>query len=133
VDLAGLVIADENLSSGATSADVLVPWGSGDTLLPAGGFALVIDPDYDGGYELPGDVVLLTTEDAGIGNGLGASNDAVILFDADGATVIDSYSFPFNPGNGVSVERADLSDGDVDGNWVVSACGHSAGLPNCGE
>ncbi|MCO4772476.1 MAG: lamin tail domain-containing protein [Deltaproteobacteria bacterium] len=127
VNLAGLVISDDD------STDGLVAWGSGDTILAAGGRALIVDPNYAGQYLVPDSVLLVTTPDATIGNGLANGTDPATLYDIDGTTVIDSFTFPTDPGNGISIEKLDPSVGDVASNWVASPCaeGHSAGRLAC--
>ena len=125
VDLAGLVLDDGD------AQDVIQAFEGGSTVVPAGAYAVIVDRGYAGQYDLPADVTVVTVDDNALGTGLAASSDPVTLLHADGVTVIDGYSFPFNAGNGTSVERAVLEDGDVEGNWVASGCGHSAGLPNC--
>ncbi len=132
VDLAGLVIEDEHTVTGNTSSDTLEGFGGGDTVLPAGGYALIVDPNYTGLYIVPGDTILMTTGDSTIGNGLGNS-DAVTLYDIDGSTVISTYSWPADYGDGVSVERIDNSAGDLETNWAPSTCGinHSAARLAC--
>ena len=128
VDAAGLVIVDANNSS-----DALIAYNSGDTIIPGGSYAVIVDPNYTGQYLIPADVTLLTTPDSTIGNGLSNETDTISLFDTDGVTAIDSFSFPFNPGDGVSVERVDYSVGDVASNWAASTCPiqHSGGRLSC--
>ena len=124
VDAAGLIIDDGD------STDPLIGWGGGPTLIPPGGYGVVLDPDYPGDtYAIPPEAVLLTVPTATIGSGLSTA-DPVSLRATDG-TPIDTYSHPFNPGNGVSVEKDEVSDGDVATNWVASPCGSSPGAPNC--
>ncbi len=127
VDAAGLVIDDGD------SSDALVAYNGGETIIPAGGYGLVVDPNYTGQYLVPADVVLLTTPDSTIGNGLAASSDPVTLFDTDGTTPIDSYSFPTDPGDGTSMEKVDYALGDVASNWAASTCpiNHSGGRLSC--
>ncbi len=125
VDAEGLVLDDGD------STDVLVGWDGGTTIIPAGGYALVLDPNYDGVYEIPPETTLLTVAgNATLGSGL-SNADPVKLFASDGISPIDSYSFPFDAGNGTSVEKDELGDGDVLGNWVASPCGKSPGAENC--
>ena len=133
VDLAGLVIEDTNQNTGNTSDDVLIAFGGGDTVVPANGYALIVDPNYTLTYLVPGDTILVTTPDSTIGNGLGNSNDAVTLYDTDGTTVIDSYSYPADYGDGISVEKVDYLAGDDSANWAPSTCpiGHSAARLSC--
>ena len=127
VDLGGLVISDGD------STDGLVGWSGGDTVLAAGSYALIVDPNYAGQYLVPNAALMLTTSDATIGNGLANGADPVTLYDLDGATVIDSWSFPADPGDGISTEKNDLSVGDVVSNWGPSTCptGHSGGRLAC--
>ncbi len=101
VDLAGYLISDGD------AADPLEGFGGGPTVVPAGGYAVVLDRSYTGTpYTIPGGAVLLTTDDLSIGSGL-AVDDPVTLLAPDGVTVLSAYSSPFNPGNGFSVERVD--------------------------
>ena len=133
VDLSNLVIEDTNQSSGVTSADALVAFAGGDTVLPAGGYAVIVDPNYESQYLVPNGTILMTTPDSTIGNGLSNSSDAVTLYDTDGTTVIDSFSFPADLGNGVSHEKVDYTAGDLATNWGASTCpiDHSAGRLSC--
>ncbi len=115
IDLAGLVVADN-----ATS-DALVAFQGGSTLLGAYTHALIVDPDYSYDYYLPSEILLVTTDDATIGNGLSNSTDMVTLYDTDGVTLIDSFSFPGDNGDAVSWEKVDYAGGDVETNWVSAA------------
>jgi hypothetical protein len=112
------------------AVDTIEGLAGGTTIIPAGGWALVLDREYAEDYNLPGGVVLLTTDDTTIGSGL-ATTDALTLRSAVGSAVVDAMSFPFNPGNGISVEKVDLVVGDVPQNWVASPCNHSPGEINC--
>ena len=127
VDLDGLVLSDGD------APDVLVPFEAGPTVLPAGGFALVIDSGFAGDFVIPGDAIVMTSPDATIGNAL-STTDEITLFEADGVTVIDAFGFPFNPGNGVSAERVEIGGApDAAANWEGSTCGGggSPGFANC--
>jgi hypothetical protein len=112
IDLAGLVIADN------ASSDVLEAYQGGSTLLGAYSHALVIDSGYNTDYYLPTDVLVVTTGDATLGNGLANSTDNVYLYGTDGSTLIDSFSFPGDHGDGVSWEKVDYAVGDVESNWL---------------
>lgn len=127
VDANGLIIDDGD------STDALIGYNGGDGIIPAGGYAVIVDPSFTGGYLIPADVTLLTTGDATIGNGLSNGTDPVTLIDSDGVTVIDSYTSPFDPGNNISVEKVDYSVGDVASNWAASTCssGKSLGRLSC--
>jgi hypothetical protein len=127
VDAAGLVLDDGD------ATDRVIGYEGGTTVIGAGGYAVILDPDYEGIYDIPSDAVLLTVEDsANLGSGL-STNDNVALFDAAGALPVSSFSFPFDPGLGVSVEMDTIEDGDSLGNWVASPCGSSPGASNCAE
>ncbi len=102
-------------------------------ILPPGWFALILDPEYidpanDQPYNWPENTLILsiqTTTDLG-GYRL-ATNDPITLFDEFGSPV-DSFSNPFDPGDGISAERA-----SVEGNsWLAcnSPAGNTAGARN---
>ncbi len=128
IDVGGLILDDGD------STDVLEGYHGGSTLLGAGEHGLILDPDFAEDYALPAGLVLITTPDATIGNGIANSSDSVSLFDTDGTTLIDSYTWAMDPGDGVSVEKVDYAAGDVSTNWAAGSdgCGegHSAGRLN---
>ena len=103
-----------------------------DTVLEPGQYGVIFDPNTTGEYSVSGDTLLLTVDDSTVGSGL-STNDPVSFYEADGVSLIDTCSFPFDPGNGVSVERLDLLVGDVTTNWSASTCatGSSPGAANC--
>jgi|GEM_PF-974385 len=125
VDAAGLVIDDGD------AAEPLVPFQGGPTIIAAGGYGVIVDPTHLPGfyYDVPAGVPMLTTPDLTIGTGL-TNNDPITLWTADDIPV-STYSYPFNAGNGISVEMDSLDDGDIASNWVASPCAGSPGLPNC--
>jgi len=102
--------------------------GDSNTVLLPGEFALIMDPEYmDLGenympYGVPS-CILLTVGDAAIGNGLGTA-DPIALISQAGDTV-STYYIPFNPEDGVSVERVYPYSGDISENW--KACEDSSG------
>jgi len=49
-----------------------------------------------------------------------AVQDPVYLHDATGVTLLDTYTFPVEAGDGVSVERVDLDVGDTEKDWAAS-------------
>lgn len=101
------------------ATDIIQPFrGRGTTVSPKG-YALILDAEYADEYDLPPDAVLLTTKNTTLGNGL-QTNDPITLFDESGTTVIDTYSHPFNPKNGISAERVDVTVGDLPENWKAS-------------
>ena len=125
------VNADGLLLDDGDAVDVLRPWMDGNATIPPGALAVVLDPEYADEYAIPAGTVRLRPADTTVGSGL-ATNDALTLLAADGRTVISTYGFPFNPGNGISVERID-DRGDVADNWIASPCpaGASPGRRNC--
>ncbi len=109
VDLADYVIDDGD------SVDRIAAYSlGGSTMLAPGGYALILDPGYADDYVLPADALLLTTGGAAICNGLAVS-DTIAIYEADGATLVDSWDTPFNPGNGISAERTATG-------WEAHAC-----------
>ena len=126
IDLWGLILYDGD------AWDFLREYNSGSTLVYPGEYAVIVDLDYAGQYTIPSGTTVVTVDDGAIGSGL-ATNDPLALYEFDGYSIIDSYTFPFNAGNGTSVERVILEDGDIDGNYVASSCGNSLGLLNCGS
>jgi hypothetical protein len=131
VDITGWYASDGD------ARDVLVHL-SGPTAIPGGGRGIIVDPDYDESadlYAIVGLPIWTSGEtDNRLGNGM-TTADEFILFESDGSTVAATFSYPTDPGNGVSVEMYDSDDGDVGGNWRPSNCedGHSAGLDHCFE
>ncbi len=125
MDLAGTVLWDGD------SADPLEGYlDPTDTVLQAGAWAVVLDADYAGQYSIPAGALLLTTDDSALGSGL-AQSDPVTLLEADGATVIDTFSFPGAIADGVPWERLDVAVGDVASNWAAASCGPTPGGANC--
>ena len=128
VDLAGFVLTDDD------ATDTITPYQGGTTLLPAGGFAVIVDRDYQGQHPISEDAVVVTVDDRTLGNALSTS-DPVRLLMPFGEAVVSTFSFPLNPGNGVSVERGDPDGPDAPGNWSAARCegGFTAspGYPNC--
>jgi hypothetical protein len=121
VDLSSWQITDFD------AVDEIIPFsslsGNSNTVLLPGEFALVMDPEYiDSGenympYGVPS-CVLLTVDNTTIGNEL-ANTDPIALISPDGDTV-STYYHPFNPGDGISVERVYPYNGDFIENWKAS-------------
>ena len=88
----------------------------------------MIDPGFAGDYTIPAGTVLLTTTGSAICNGLAVS-DPISLYESDGLTLVDAWTTPFDPGNGVSAERTAAG-------WEPHRCGdggtHSFGEAYCG-
>ncbi|MGC4120868.1 MAG: lamin tail domain-containing protein [Myxococcales bacterium] len=124
VDLAGMVLSDGD------AKDTLVKLGTGTTVVAPGAYAVILDPDYVSGYNVPQGVTTVTVNNTTLGNGL-SNTDSVTLYAADKVTVLAAYANPFDPGNGVSAERVDLNGADLASNWRASPCLQSAGRPNC--
>lgn len=121
VDLKGWKISDFD------AVDEIVPFyllsRDSNTILLPGGFALILDPEYpdSGEYHMPYGIpscLLLTVSNTTIGDGL-ATTDPIVLISPKGDT-ISTYYFPFNPGDGVSVERVYPYGGDTPENWKAS-------------
>jgi hypothetical protein len=129
VDAAGLIFSDGD----ATDIVKAFP-GSTDTVIPPGGYALILDPEYTGFYDIPAGAILLSPSNTTLGNSL-ATNDPITLTAHDGIAVVSTFAAPFNPGNGISAERIDLAAADTGDNWLASPCptGSSPGAPNCAE
>ncbi|MCP4793369.1 MAG: hypothetical protein GY882_08590, partial [Actinomycetia bacterium] len=102
-----------------------------DTILDPGAYALILDSSYASQYAIPIGTLLLTTDDAAIGSGL-ALNDDLVLFEPDGLTVIATFSWSLDAGDGNPVERLDLLEGDLSTNWAAASCGPTPGAVNCG-
>jgi len=125
VDLAGMTIWDGDAVDPLEGFNLAT-----DTILGPGEYALILDSSYAGQYTIPAGALLLTTDDAAIASGL-ALDDTLTLFEPDGVTIVDSFSWPFNAGDGNSIERVDLAVGDDASNWVAGSCGPTPGGPNC--
>jgi hypothetical protein len=118
VDLDGWLITDFDAVDEIVSFYVLSV--DSNTLLLPGEYALVMDSEYvDSGenympYGVPS-CLLLTVGNTTIGDELSV-NDTIALISPDGDTV-STYYHPFNPGDGISVERVYPYTGDVRENW----------------
>ena len=66
-------------------------------------------------------MILLTTGDTTVGNGLTTADD-ITLYEDDGSTIIATFSYPADPGDGVSMEMYNLENGDTSNNWRASQC-----------
>jgi len=103
-----------------------------DTIIEPGQYAVILDAEYAGEYAIPTDALLLMTDDTSVASGL-STNDPVYLYEDNSVSLIDSFSYPDNPGNGISIEKVDLAGGDASDNWAASTCasGSSPGELNC--
>ncbi|MFA4930575.1 MAG: lamin tail domain-containing protein [Patescibacteria group bacterium] len=134
VDLEGWSMAD-----GAEGDGLIDFTGSGNdgrlgTKIEKGNVLLVVDADYAGFYNQwlvdevdLSRVVMLTTIDGNIGNGMNNAGDTIKLINAAGE-VKAQYVWDSDVGNGLSWEN-------VGGKWVVSdrEMGHSFGLVRLDE
>ena len=147
VDVAGYTITDGD------ALDDLLPWegafpqagvATGTTIIPSGGFAVLLEEDYptDPWLTFPDGTVILTTGDHAICNGLAASSDPLTLYSQAGSTqndVVSTFgtpfqsedwhycdddgldSIPFDPGEGLSTGRYPLDGPDCEGKWFAGA------------
>lgn len=133
VDLSGWIITDFDSEDSLLSFYSLSP-DSSCRLAPEK-YALIFDPEYkDSGenympYGIP-DCILLRPENTTIGNGL-TTNDSIALINKNGDTV-STFFYPFNPGDGISVERVSPLQSDNPENWkaCIDSCGFTAGKDN---
>ena len=134
------IIAWDSLSHGD------IPGASlNTTIVPAESYAVILDPDYNSGglpYNFPDHTVILTVPNSSLGNGLTPASDPLVLYRAGGTTqdyVVDTYGtpfldddpllcdddalddIPFDPGDGVSVEKIDPAGLDTSTNWSINA------------
>jgi len=110
------------------AADIMTPLPSdpdgiyNSMLLPPGGFALILDPEYidpanDQPYDWPAEVLILSIESTtDLGGYRLSTNDPITIMDNLGNPV-DSLSEPFDPGDGISIERTAAS---VSADWQAS-------------
>ncbi|MEO0225698.1 MAG: hypothetical protein ABIL05_01970 [candidate division WOR-3 bacterium] len=127
-------------------ADEIYPWTDstilikypniriGDTKFYPQTFALILDRDYtrpDTGqylqpYQIPDGTLIVTTDDHTICDGL-SSKDPIIIYSADlacttsfGTPYNPSDTIPFDPGDGISLERVEIDQPDSINNWWPS-------------
>jgi hypothetical protein len=100
-------------------------WGSTGTSIPAGGYAIVVDPQYAGESNTyldsnadPSKVVMLTiAEDVTLGNNLANKGDTVTIDDNSGYTA--SFTWTTDAGDSTSWEKKNPTGGDSSSNWGV--------------
>ncbi len=101
------------------ATDIIKPFKKGGkAIIPPKGYGVILDSEYAGEYDSPPTAILLTTKNTTLGDGF-TTNDQITLFDKNHKRV-DTYSHPFNPGNGISVEKIDPLKGDAADNWKAS-------------
>ncbi len=128
IDLSGWRLADAVDSNDAIQDYTgLDDWGIPGTVVPAGGYALIVDPEYAGQYapffQVHADstkTVLLTIGlDTTVGNGLTNSGDVVVISDGRGFRA--AFRWNSDAGQGVSWEKIEPQMGDGEDNWLPSA------------
>lgn len=137
VDFAGWQLTD-----GGTVDNIIgdAVHGSGATIVPPGGYALITDGDtkvYDGlVYTVDPAAIRLRVDDNDLVNGLHNDQDVVIIWDATG-TVVDTLSYEDSwgaggsDGNGDSLERISPSSPTNDPtNWEDSVLNGTPGSAN---
>lgn len=163
IDISGWKLIDGD------GLDSIVPWSNlmhgklddpdiviETTLIPPQTYAVILDTDYIRGeqpYDFPEGTIIFTVGNTALGNGLSATDDPVIIYNAEGANIaniVDTYGtpiisdnwnecddnaldeIPFNPGNGISVEKTNIDLGDTEANWLKSfnSTGSSPGKSN---
>ncbi|MFO8061505.1 MAG: hypothetical protein R6U31_01100 [bacterium] len=101
--------------------------------LPPGYYGLILDPEYtmtgDSAYympyNIPGSAYVFTVGNTTIGDGLSA-NDCIMLMDNDSNTLStygtpgEEDDFPYDPGDGVSMERINPYYSDNYSTWLPS-------------
>ena len=141
IDISGYFISDFDAD------DDICPWEDDDilikyptlrihsTIIYPYSYALILDNEYTspettGGYvqpyDFPDSTLVLTTGNTTIGDGL-ATNDPLIVYSVVNActtsfgTPFDTLdNFPYDPGDGISWERIDLTLPDLASNWHLS-------------
>jgi hypothetical protein len=126
IDVGGWRLADRSdINDVITDYQGAFDGGVAGTIVPPRGYALIVDPDYDGVYTQEyiepigrDDLVLLTISgDRTIGNGLGNSGDMVVL--DNGAGYVVSFTWPRAAGKaGQSWEKIDVAGDDAIENWL---------------
>jgi len=141
VDVAGwglFVLSDNNdFLRDYTKAN---DWGTNGTIIPAGGYALVVDPEYAGEYNAylntyvdPLNVVMLEIgADTGLGDGeLTNLGDTIFLNDTLGYTA--SYTWTADAGEETTWEKINPTGGDGAGNWQLGIVGGTPGDSNANK
>ncbi len=137
VDVGGWTIKDINDTDSITDFTGANDWGTSGTFIPGGGYAVVVDPSYTGQYNAylnanadPNKVVMLTTDDSAIGDGLKNEGDTVTV--SDGAGYLASFSWTSDAGESISWEKKDPTGGDGSSNWAecTGSYGSTPGVQN---
>jgi hypothetical protein len=132
VDLSGWRLADAADTNDLIEEYAgLHDWGLSGTIVPPGGYALIVDPEYSGEYtdflytyaDPDGTVLLTIGKDTTIGNGLTNAGDTIRL--GPGGTWLAVFGWGSDPGQGLSWEKIEPGAGDEPENWVP--CEHPHG------
>jgi len=133
VDLSGWQLADA-ADTNDLIEDYTGPhdWGLSGTILPVGGYALIVDPEYTGEYtgflethaDADGVILLTIGKDTTIGNGLTNAGDLIRL--GQQGTWLASFGWQSDPGQGVSWEKIDPGAGNVPENWAPCQSAHGS-------
>ena len=106
VELEGMVLSDGD------TTDVITGWQGGATSIAAGQFAVIIDPDYDGAYNIATGALWLTVATSStLGNGLAVNDPISLWIPLDMSH--DTYTHTLNGGNGISSEKVEATIGDI--------------------
>lgn len=148
VDMTKMMISDSR------AIDEIIIWpdsvplqgGLRGNMLPPGYFALILDLEYTMTgdsmyvmpYSIPDNAFVYTIGNTSLGdNGL-SSTEYVMLIDSD-SNIIDTYgtpdiddAFPYDPGDGISMERLNPLFTDAPASWAPcsSMTGNTAGYRN---
>lgn len=131
--------------SDADAIDEIVPWTDsllldpdvilGTTLVPPGGYAVILDPEYsdsgDGSfiqpYDFPEMTLIVTVGNTTIGDGLSTTDPLILLNEEDdtvstyGTPEVQTDTIPFDPGDGISIERISPFFPDGEQYWLPSS------------
>jgi prepilin-type N-terminal cleavage/methylation domain-containing protein len=138
IDVSGWQFQDGNATDNLQGDAV---HGSGTTVIPAGGYAVITDQDtdvYDGGSPFTVDpaAIKLQVDDNDLGNGLHNSSDTITILDDTAATVDsvdydDSWGAGGADGDGDSLERISTAEASNDPtNWEDSVLNGTPGSAN---
>lgn len=114
-------------------------YGISGTLLPAGGYALVVDSEYAGEYQAyllqyadaTNMIVVTNSQDTSLGDsssGLGNAGDTITLDDGLGYTT--AFTWTSDAGNGKSWKKKDPLGDNSATNWNIGNSGGTPGAAN---
>lgn len=148
VHIEGMLISDSK------ATDRIKQWpdsisllpGITDSILPPYCYAVILDPEYiEIGdsvnympYQIPESAYLFTIENTALGDNGISSVEYIVLMDSD-SIIIDTYgtpgiedAFPYDPGDGISMEKINpfFSDGPASWHKSNSESGNTCGAVN---